>query len=98
RDFHVTGVQTCALPIFTKLVAMLNREFILLVGTSCLIAFPIAWWFMHDWLGSYNYRIEIGWTVFVLAALVATAIAVLTISSQALRAATANPTKTLRDE
>ncbi|HLT85964.1 MAG TPA: ABC transporter permease [Sphingobacterium sp.] len=82
----------------TKLVAMLNREFILLVGTSCLIAFPIAWWFMHDWLGSYNYRIEIGWTVFVLAALVATAIAVLTISSQALRAATANPTKTLRDE
>lgn len=82
----------------TKLVGLLNREFVILVGISCLIAFPLAWWFMHDWLSSYNYRIEIGWTVFALAASVAVLIAVLTISSQALRAATTNPTKTLRHE
>src|SRR5690606_8858331 len=81
-----------------RLIGMLNKEFVVLVGISCLIAFPLAWWFMHDWLSSYNYRIEIGWMVFALAALVAVAIAILTISSQALRAATANPTRTLRDE
>jgi len=81
-----------------RLIGMLNKEFVVLVGISCLIAFPLAWWFMHDWLSSYNYRIEIGWMVFALAALVAVSIAILTISSQALRAATANPTRTLRDE
>ncbi len=82
----------------TRLVGMLNKEFVLLVGISCIIAFPLAWWFMHDWLSSYNYRIEMGWTVFALATLVAVLIAILTVSSQALRAATANPTRTLRDE
>ncbi|WP_158500262.1 hypothetical protein [Sphingobacterium sp. ML3W] len=53
---------------------------------------------MQDWLNSYHYKIEIGWIVFALAALAALAIATLTVSSQALRAALANPTKTLRDE
>src|SRR5690606_7631682 len=59
----------------TRLVGMLNKEFVLLVGISCIIAFPLAWWFMHDWLSSYNYRIEMGWTVFALATLVAVLIA-----------------------
>ncbi|WP_400262422.1 ABC transporter permease [Sphingobacterium sp. SG20118] len=81
-----------------QLIGMLNRDFIILVGVSCLIAFPLAWWFMQDWLNSYHYKIEIGWIVFALAALAALAIATLTVSSQALRAALANPTKTLRDE
>lgn len=82
----------------SRLVGLLNREFVILVGVSNLIAFPIAWWFMHHWLGSYNYRIEIGWTVFALAAIVSIGIAVLTISTQAFRAAVANPTKNLRTE
>lgn len=77
---------------------MLNREFMLLVGISCLIAFPIAWWFMRDWLSDYNYRIAIGWSVFALAGGLALVIALLTITSQAWRAATSNPTKKLRNE
>ncbi|MCL7988088.1 ABC transporter permease [Sphingobacterium sp. lm-10] len=82
----------------TRLVSMLNREFVVLVGLSCLIAFPLGWWFMHDWLGNYKYRIDISWIVFALAAGLAIAIAILTVSTQALRAATANPTKTLKNE
>ncbi|WP_166335356.1 ABC transporter permease [Sphingobacterium chungjuense] len=81
-----------------RLVGMLNKEFILLVSLSCLIAFPLGWWFMHDWLGSYKYRIDISWTVFLLAACLAILIAVLTVSSHAWRAATANPTKTLKEQ
>lgn len=81
-----------------RLVAMLNREFVLLVALSCIIAFPIAWKIMQDWLASYNYRIEITWIVFALAAGIALLIAIFTISTQAFRAATATPTKTLRNE
>lgn len=80
------------------LIAMLNREFMLLVGISCLIAFPIAWWFMRDWLRDFNYRIDIEWSVFALAGGLALVIALFTITSQAWRAATSNPTKKLRNE
>jgi len=80
------------------LIQMLNREFIILIGISCIIAFPIAWIFMHKWLADYAHHITISWTVFVLSGLTAIVIALLTISSQAFKAAVANPTKTLRDE
>lgn len=82
----------------SRLVGMLNLEFIILISIACIIAFPLAWWFMNNWLKSYSYRIEISWFVFILAGLVAIIIAILTISSQALRAATTNPTKTLKDQ
>lgn len=81
----------------TRLVGLLNKEFILLVSISCLIAFPIAWWYMKNWLADYSYRIDIQWFVFVLAAGLALLIAIISISSQALRAARSNPTKTLRN-
>lgn len=81
----------------SRLVGLLNREFIILVGVSCLFAFPIAWWIMHGWLDSFDYRIEIGWIVFVWTAVIAFGIALLAISSQALRTATANPVKTLKE-
>ncbi|MNV04609.1 macrolide transporter ATP-binding /permease protein [compost metagenome] len=80
------------------LIQMLNREFIILIGISCIIAFPIAWIFMNKWLADYAHHIAISWTVFVLSGLSAIIIALLTISSQAFKAAIANPTKTLRDE
>jgi len=80
------------------LIQMLNREFIILIGISCIIAFPIAWIFMHKWLADYAHHVTISWTVFVLSGLSAIIIALLTISSQAFKAAIANPTKTLRDE
>lgn len=80
------------------LIQMLNREFIILIGISCIIAFPIAWIFMNKWLADYAHHVTISWTVFVLSGLSAIIIALLTISSQAFKAAIANPTKTLRDE
>lgn len=80
------------------LVKMLNKEFILLVVISCLIAFPIAYFYMNDWLKNFQYHINIPWAIFLISGLVAIGIALLTISSQALKAAWSNPTKTLRNE
>ncbi|MDR2281732.1 MAG: ABC transporter permease [Sphingobacterium sp.] len=81
-----------------NLVKMLNTDFLILVGISCLIAFPIAWWFMQDWLTGYNYHMDMPWIIFLLVAGLALLIALFTISTQALRAATSNPTKVLRNE
>lgn len=80
------------------LAGLLSREFLQLVALSCLIAFPLAWWAMNNWLASYAYRTVIHWWVFVAAGFGALLIALLTVSFQALRAALANPVKTLRSE
>ena len=82
----------------SRLVAMLNYNFIMLVMLSCIIAFPIAWYFMKNWLESYSYRIDIPYTLFFITALIAVIISIITISSQAIRTALANPTKKLRNE
>lgn len=82
----------------TNLWALLSREFVLLVLLSCIIAVPIAWYYLHAWLANYDYRISISWTVFVLAAVLALAITLATVSWQAIRAALANPVKALRSE
>jgi putative ABC transport system permease protein len=80
------------------IVGLLSRDFLWLVLISAVIAFPLAWWAMHRWLQDFAYRITIGWEVFVLAGVVAMGIAVLTVSFQAIRAAMANPVKSLRSE
>lgn len=80
------------------LIQMLNREFVILVAISCIIAFPIAWMIMSKWLTNYAHHIDISWTIFIISGLTAIIIALLTISSQAFKAAIANPTKTLRDQ
>ncbi len=80
-----------------RLVKMLNYDFLILVSISCFLAFPIAWYFMSDWLKGYSYRMEMPWLIFPTIAALALIIALFTISTQALRAANANPTKTLRD-
>ena len=77
---------------------LLSTDFLRLVFISAIIAFPLSWWFMHKWLQNYAYRIEIDWWVFVLAGLLALVIALLTISFQSIRAAIANPVKSLRTE
>jgi putative ABC transport system permease protein len=69
-----------------------------LVLVSALITFPLAWWAMHHWLQDFAYRITIGWEVFVLAAVLAVGIALVTVSFQAVRAALANPVKSLRSD
>jgi putative ABC transport system permease protein len=63
-----------------------------------LLAVPVAWWMMNKWLEDFTYRINISWWVFVLAGAVAFGIALLTVSFQAIKAAIANPVKSLRTE
>jgi putative ABC transport system permease protein len=82
----------------TGITSLLSKDFLQLVLISSVIAFPVAWWAMHSWLLDYEYRITISWWVFVLAGLVALFIAFFTISFQSIRAALANPVKSLRTE
>src|SRR5688572_15472620 len=77
---------------------LLSKDFILLVLISCLIASPLAFYFLQGWLEKYDYRITIGPGVFVIAAIAAIIITILTISFQAIKAAIANPVKSLRTE
>jgi ABC-type antimicrobial peptide transport system permease subunit len=77
---------------------LLSKEFMLLVILSCLIATPIAYYVMNQWLQNYDYRTEISWWIFAAAGLVALLITLLTVSFQAIKAALANPVKSLRNE
>jgi ABC-type antimicrobial peptide transport system permease subunit len=77
---------------------LLSRDFILLVLLSCLIACPIAWYFMEDWLSNYTYRAPLSWWVFALTGLGALSITILTVSYQAIKAALLDPVRSLRSE
>jgi putative ABC transport system permease protein len=81
-----------------NIVALLSSNFLKPVGIAFLIAFPLAWYAMNDWLRAYAYRINIEWWVFAVAALVTVCIALLTIGYQSIKAAIANPVKNLRTE
>jgi len=80
------------------LAGLLSKEFVQLVALSCIIAFPIAWMAMRSWLQDYQYRTTIHWWVFAVAGITALAIALITVSFQAIKAAIANPVKSLRTE
>jgi len=80
------------------IAGLLSIDFLKLVGLSCLLSFPLAWWMMHNWLQGYQYRIEISWWIFFIAGAVALLIALATVSFQAVKAALANPVKSLRSE
>ena len=77
---------------------LLSKDFIVLVLISCMIASPVAFYYMHDWLQQYDYRITISPLVFVIAGIAAIVITIITISFQAIKAAIANPVKSLRTE
>jgi putative ABC transport system permease protein len=77
---------------------LLSKDFILLVIISCVVASPVAFYFLQNWLQKYDYRITIGPGVFVLSAIVAIVITLITISFQAIKAALTNPVKSLRSE
>ena len=70
----------------------------ILVVISCLIAIPVAYYFLHNWLQNYEYRTEISWWIFAAAGIGALVITLLTVSFQAIKAAMANPVKSLRSE
>jgi ABC-type antimicrobial peptide transport system permease subunit len=78
--------------------SLLSRDFIVLVFISLLIGMPIAWYFMHSWLQNYQYRTEISIWIFISVGIAAIVITLLTISFQAIKAAIANPVKSLRTE
>jgi putative ABC transport system permease protein len=81
-----------------NIVTLLSKNFILLIILSLLIASPVALWFMDKWLQDFPYRVNVSWWVIALAGIAALLIAMLTISFQAIKAAIANPVKSLRTE
>jgi putative ABC transport system permease protein len=81
-----------------RIVALLSKGFVRLLLLALLIASPLAWYFMNKWLQNFAYRISIGWWVFIIAGSLALLIAFITISFQAIKAAVANPVKSLRTE
>ncbi|MFC0316909.1 ABC transporter permease [Olivibacter oleidegradans] len=81
-----------------NLLRLLSKEFVLLVTISCIIAVPVAWYYLGQWLSNYDYRVEISWLVFIAAAVLALIITLFTVGFQAIKAATANPVRSLRNE
>lgn len=77
---------------------LLSTEFVVLVLLSCVIAAPIAYYYLNNWLTNYDYRINVSWQVFVIASLIALFITIITVSFQAIKAAVSNPVKSLRTE
>jgi len=92
------GVRKVLGASVSTIVAMLSKDFAKLVLIASLISFPVAWWAMHMWLQRFAFRINISWWIFVVADIIAIIIALLTISFQAIKAAVANPVKSLRTE
>ncbi len=82
----------------SQIVYLFSKEFIVLVALAFLIACPIAWYFMHQWLQNYPYRIEMSWWIFGLGGACSILIALTTVSFQAVKAALANPVKSIRTE
>ncbi len=81
-----------------NIISLLSGTFLMLVLIASLLAFPVAFWAMNHWLENFPYRVSISWEVFGLAALAALAIALVTVSFQAIKTAIANPVKSLRTE
>ena len=92
------GVRTELGASVSSIVSMLSKDFLKLVCIAAILAFPVAWFAMNKWLQEFAYRINIEWWVFVIAGLTAAVIAFVTISFQSIKAAIANPVKSLRTE
>jgi len=77
---------------------LLSRDFVMLVIISFLIAVPLSFYFMHNWLQNYNYRVDMSWWIFAAAGAGALFVTFVTVSFQAIKAAVASPVKSLRTE
>jgi putative ABC transport system permease protein len=80
------------------IVTMLSKDFIKLVLIASVLAIPVAWWMMNNWLSDFAYRTKIYWWIFVVAGALALLVALFTVGIKALKAAIANPVKSLRTE
>lgn len=92
------GVRKVLGASLSNIVLLMSREFLLLVGISILVASPVAWYVMDNWLDDYEYHIQISWWVFAAVAALTLGIAFVTVSFQSIRAALADPVKSLRSE
>ena len=95
KEIGVRKVLGASVP---NVVALLSKDFLKLTLVASIIAFPVAWYFMNKWLEDFAYRINISWTIFIIAALCTLMVALLTVSFQAIKAAISNPVKSLRTE
>jgi putative ABC transport system permease protein len=98
RKIKEIGVRKVLGASVSGIVALLSKDFLKLVLIAFVIATPLSWIFMNKWLEDFAYRINIGWWVFAIAGMIALLIALITVSFQAIRAAIANPVKSLRTE
>jgi putative ABC transport system permease protein len=81
-----------------NILLILSKDFLKLILVALVLAVPLGWFIMHEWLQDFAYRINIAWWVFVIAGLISLGIALLVIALQALKAALENPVKSLRTE
>lgn len=95
KEMGIRKVLGASVP---QLWQLLSKDFVVLVMLSCLIAIPVAWYFLYGWLQNYEYRTELSWWIFAASALGALIITLLTVSFQAIKAALMNPVKSLRSE
>ena len=79
------------------IVQMLSKDFIKLVAIAFIIVTPVSWYFMNTWLQDFAYRIKVNWWIFVVAGAAALIITLITVSVQAIKAAVANPVKSLKE-
>jgi putative ABC transport system permease protein len=92
------GIRKVLGASINNITSLLSKDFVKLVIIAIVIASPIAWWAMSKWLQDFAYRIDIDWKFFAVAGIMALLIAMFTISFQAIKAAVANPVKSLRSE
>jgi putative ABC transport system permease protein len=92
------GVRKVLGASVVNVVTLLSKDFLKLIIIAAFFAFPVAWWAMHMWLQDFVYRINISWWIFIIAAAIELLIALFTVSFQAIKAAIANPVKSLRTE
>jgi putative ABC transport system permease protein len=95
KEIGVRKVLGASVP---QIIVMLSGSFVKLIVIALLIAIPVAWYFMNKWLDNFAYKVHLDWIIFLIAGSVAVAIALLTVSYQAIKAAVANPVKSLRTE
>lgn len=98
RRMKEIGIRKILGASVNGLVMLLSKEFVVLVFIALLVASPIAWYFMNNWLQDFAYRIHINWWVFAIAGLLSILIALLTVSFHSIKAALSNPVKSLRTE
>jgi len=92
------GIRKVLGAAVSKIVILISKEFVILISIAFVIAVPVAYYFAHKWLQDFPYRVTIGWWMFALAAAVVIGTAILTMSFKAIKAAIANPVKSLRTE